>query len=104
MKSKNTGISEDAIIAQHLKDFSQSGLSQKSYSDLHGIHPRTFSRWVQRYKINKTVLKTGSFIPIQITESSLNIDTPIRVHFSPGVWVDLPGSTSLPYLFDLLKH
>jgi len=93
------------LKAQLVDKWQASGERKSDFATRHGIGRSTFYHWTKHLKVSVQPKKAQSFefIPIDETETSLDIKPTAVIHYSSGTRLELYTTMDVHHLKTLIK-
>jgi transposase-like protein len=95
MKKQERLIRQEEMLSL-IEKWQESGKTQQSFCQEHGMTFSTFYYWLKRYRRG---INESSFLPVEINQS---LNTNIEIRYPDGVILQLPLSVKLSVLKQLL--
>lgn len=95
MKKQDRLIRQEEMLSL-IEKWQESGKTQQSFCQEHGMTFSTFYYWLKRYRRG---INESSFLPVEINQS---LNTNLEIRYPDGVILQLPLSVKLSVLKQLL--
>ncbi|UXI68543.1 IS66 family insertion sequence element accessory protein TnpA [Tahibacter amnicola] len=86
---------------RHVDGWRSSGLTQKQYSQKHGVNALTLAQWSHRLKRDRTEVPGRALVPVRVVGEV----SPAPIQVQHGAWrISVPVGTDTHWLATLMRE